>query len=82
MTLILKHANKSRPSAIDGGTQMKLMFLSPQATQGRPWLWTITARDYPRSIHNRGYSATREQAMADFKTRCLAALPYLRAYNI
>jgi hypothetical protein len=26
-----------------------------------------TAREIPPSIHNRGYSATREQAMADFK---------------
>jgi hypothetical protein len=31
--------------------------------------WTITAREIPPSVHNRGYSATREQAMADFKMR-------------
>jgi hypothetical protein len=30
-------------------------------------MWTITAREQPPSIHNRGYSATREQAMVDFK---------------
>jgi len=45
------------------------IFLSPQAPEGQPWSWTITAREHPPSIHSRGYSATREQAMADFKTQ-------------
>jgi hypothetical protein len=34
-----------------------------------PWFWTITAREIPPSVHNHEYSATREQAMADFKMR-------------
>jgi hypothetical protein len=29
-------------------------------------LWTITART-PQSTHDRGYAATREAAMAEFK---------------
>ena len=29
-------------------------------------------REHPASIHSRGYSATREQAMADFKAQWLA----------
>jgi hypothetical protein len=32
-------------------------------------MWTIPAHEQPRSIHNRNYAATREQAMADFKAR-------------
>ena len=40
----------------------------------RLWFWTITAREIPPSVHNHGYSATRKQAMADFKTRWLATI--------
>ena len=43
--------------------------LHPQAPKDQPWFWTITAREIPPSVHNRGYSATRDQATADFKTR-------------
>jgi hypothetical protein len=38
-----------------------------QAPQGQPWFWTITAREYLPTTHSRGYSATREEAMMDFK---------------
>ena len=47
-------------------------FSNRRRHQGRPWFWTITAMDYPRTIHSRGYSATREQAMADFKAQWLS----------
>jgi hypothetical protein len=32
------------------------------------WFWTITAR-VPQGPYDRGYAATREDAMADFKAR-------------
>jgi hypothetical protein len=41
----------------------------PQASEGRPWFWTITSREQPHSVYNRGYAASREQAMRYFKTR-------------
>jgi hypothetical protein len=44
----------------------------PQAPEGQPWFWTITAREQPPSVYNRGYAASREQAMADFKARWVA----------
>jgi hypothetical protein len=44
----------------------------PQASEDLPWFWTITAPEIPPSIDKRGYSATREQAMADFKARWVA----------
>ena len=50
------------------------IMLHPQATKDRPWFWTITARGIPPSVHNHGYAATREQAMADFKARWLASI--------
>jgi hypothetical protein len=36
------------------------------AARDTPWFWTITART-PQSAHDRGYAATREDAMAAFK---------------
>ena len=80
-TLILKPANKNRPGSIDWGPNdfdvcegdrgIGRIMLHPQAPEGLPWFRTITAREYPPSIHSRGYSVTREQAMMDFKAQWL-----------
>ena len=43
--------------------------LTPQAPEGRPWFWMITAR--PESSQNQGYAVSREQAMLEFKARWL-----------
>ena len=45
----------------------------PQASEGKPWCWTITAREQPPSVYNRGYAASREQAMRYFKARYIGA---------
>jgi len=41
----------------------------PQASEAQPWFWTITARKQPPSVYNRGYAASRQQAMRYFKAR-------------
>ena len=45
------------------------ILLHLMAPPGQRWYWAISAREQAPSIYNRGYSATREQAMTDFKTR-------------
>ena len=82
-TLVLKHANKNRLGAIDRGPNdfdvldtdrcIGRIFLSPASPPDRNWMWTITAVDYPRTIHSRGYSSTREQAMMEFKAQWLSS---------
>jgi hypothetical protein len=57
---------------LDGGRVIGRIFLQRQAPGPEPWFWTITAPDIPPSIDKRGYSATREEAMAAFKARWLA----------
>jgi hypothetical protein len=47
------------------------IFRAPHSPEGHPWFWTITAKGHS-PIYNRGYSTTREQAMADFKARWAA----------
>jgi len=42
-------------------------FSSLASAGGEPWFWTITSMEKPPSVYNKGYSATLEQAMADFK---------------
>ena len=54
---------------LDGGRVVGRIFLHAQGPQGTPWFWTITAPDTPPSVDKRGYSATREEAMTDFKAR-------------
>jgi hypothetical protein len=46
----------------------------PQAPEEQPWFWTITAREQPPSVYNRGYAASREQAMRYFKARWAASI--------
>ncbi len=73
--LILKRAAKHRPGGpwhdddydvFDGERHVGRILRHPQAPEGRPWFWTITARA-PQYPQDRGYAASREQAMAEFK---------------
>ena len=67
-----KHCDKENYDVRFGdrnGPVVGRIMCHPQAPQTQPWFWTITAREQPPSVYNRGYAASREQAMRCFKAR-------------
>ena len=60
---------------LDGERCVGWIFKPTYASPSKPWFWTITDRRQPPSIHNKGYAATSEQAMANFKIQWLGPHP-------
>jgi hypothetical protein len=49
--------DKDDYAVVDGKRVIGRIFLHPQAPTAEPWVWTITAREQPSSLYNRGYCA-------------------------
>jgi len=54
---------------VSDGRVIGRIFLHPQAREATPWYWTITDMSCEQSASNKGYAATRTQAMMDFRAR-------------
>ena len=70
-TITLGRADKNRGGnrwsdydVYDGERVIGRIILHPQAPEARQWLWTITARGRKASMADRGYAASREDALA------------------
>src|SRR5262245_30299102 len=53
----------------DGDKVIGRIVRHPQAPTEAPWFWVIVAQARKRSLPDRGYAVSREQAMAQFRTQ-------------
>ena len=53
----------------DGDKVIGRIVRHPQAPMEAPWFWVIVAQGRKRSLADRGYAISREQAIAQFRTQ-------------
>jgi hypothetical protein len=63
-------------TVFDGNRCVGHIMHTHQSPEGKPWFWTVFVRS-PHDIHDRGYAATREEAMADLEVR--SGLKFMKA---
>jgi hypothetical protein len=74
-TFTLVRTDKSRGGGdddydvCDGDKVIGRIVRHPQAPMEAPWFWVIIAQARKRSLSDRGYAVSREQAMAQFRTQ-------------
>ena len=74
-TFVLVRTNKSCGGGdddydvCDGEKVIGRIVRHPQAPKEAPWFWTIIAEGRKRSLSDRGYAVSREQAMAQFRAQ-------------
>ena len=69
-----KADNPDSFAVFDGEDCVGHIMRTPKSPPGKPWFWTIFVSDRYSGIVDRGYAATREQAMADFEALWLRLL--------
>jgi len=66
-----KADNRDSFAVFDGEDCVGHIMRTQKSPPGKPWFWTIFVSDSPGITVDRGYAATREQAMADFEAQWL-----------
>ena len=66
-----KADNRDSFAVFDGEDCVGHIMRTHKSPPGKPWFWTIFVSDRHSSTVDRGYAATREQAMADFEAQWL-----------
>ena len=63
--------NPDSLAVFDGEDCVGHIMRTQKSPPGKPWFWTIFVSDGPSVTVDRGYAATREQAMAEFEAQWL-----------
>jgi len=63
--------NRNSFAVFDGEDCVGHIMRTQKSPPGKRWFWTIFVSDSASNTLDRGYAATREQAMADFEAQWL-----------